>query len=109
MNIGYGFIKGINRVSKRKVQYWRHKDGYINWYAFLWYMVQYVTIIDYDNYGFDVELVSEEQREFFYRKIVEYKEMSGVANYNNNKTNYSYMGSDKYERNRAVIDRLRKE
>lgn len=65
MDLGYGFIKGTNRVSKQKIKYWRHKDGYINWHAFLWYMAQYITIIDYDNSGFDVEIKSKEPKGIF--------------------------------------------
>lgn len=109
MDLGYGFIKGTNRVSKQKVKYWRHKDGYINWHAFLWYMAQYITIIDYDNYGFDVEIMSKEQREFFYRKVIGYKETIGEVNYAINKGNDLYMKNDKYKRNRGIIERLRKE
>lgn len=109
MDLGYGFKKGTNRISKQRVKCWRHKEGYINRHAFLWYMVQYVTVIDYDNYGFDVEIVSKEQREFFYKKVIGYVETIGEVNYARNKRNDSYMKNDEYKRNRGIIERLRKE
>lgn len=52
MDLGYGFTKGNNKVSKQEVQFWLHLDYEINWKAFLWYMTQYITIVDYDEKQF---------------------------------------------------------
>ena len=109
MDLGHGFVKGVNRISKQKVQYWRHREESINWYAFLWYMARYATIIDYDDNSFDVEIFSEKQREFFYRKVVEYMDEIESANYAIDKTNNMYKENDEYERNKAIIERLCKE
>ncbi len=109
MNLGYGFVRGINRISKQRVQYWRHREESINWYAFLWYMARYTTIIDYDDNSFDVEIVSVKQREFFYRKVLDYIDEIESANYAIDKTNVLYKENDEYERNKAIIDRLFKE
>ncbi len=48
MDLGYGFTKGRNKVLKQKIQFWLHLDYEINWKAFLWYITQYITIVDYD-------------------------------------------------------------
>lgn len=71
MNLEHGFIKGINKVSKQKVQFWLHLDYDINWYAFLWYMTQYITIVDYSENNFEVEILSEKQRGWFYKKVIQ--------------------------------------
>lgn len=107
MNLGHGFIMGINKVSKQKVQFWLHLDYDINWYAFLWYMTQYITIVDYSENNFEVEILSEKQREWFYKKVIEYNDEIGVYNYSIDKTNDLYKEHNKgYKRNSHIIDRL---
>ena len=81
MDLGYGFTKGNNKIYKQKVQFWLHLDYEINWKAFLWYMTQYVTIVDYDENSFVVEIFSEKQREWFYKNVVEYNDSIGIHNF----------------------------
>lgn len=107
MDLGYGFIKGRNKVLKKKIQYWLHLNYEINWMAFLWYMTQYITIVDYDENSFEVEIFSEKQRERFYKKVIEYNDKIGVENYSIDKTNYLYKDHKKeYQRNSHIIERL---
>ena len=107
MDLGYGFTKGINKVLKQKIQYWLHVDYEINWKAFLWYMAQYITIIDYDENSFDVEILSEKQREWFYKKVTEYNNEIGSYNYSVDKTNDMYKTHNKgYQRNSHIMERL---
>ena len=107
MDLGYGFTKGSNKVSRQKVQYWLHLDYEINWIAFLWYMTQYITIVDYNENGFEVEILSEKQREWFYKKVIEYNDEMGIHNYSIDKTNDLYKDHNAgYDRNKHIIERL---
>lgn len=110
MDLGYGFIRGTNKISKQKVQYWLHTHEDINWKAFLWYMTQYITIIDYDENNIFVEILSEKQREWFYKKVVEYDDEIGSNNYSVDRLDNLYKEHNKgYERNKCIIERLIKE
>ena len=107
MDLGHGFIQGKNKVSKQKIQFWLHIDYDINWKAFLWYMTRYITIIDYDENSFDVEILSEEQREWFYKKVIEYNNEIGIHNFLVDKTNDLYKSHNRgYQRNSYIIERL---
>ena len=107
MDLGYGFTKGRNKVSKQKIQYWLHLDYEINWKSFIWYMIRYITIFDYDGNSFEVEILSEKQREWFYKKAIEYNDEVGVHNYSIDKTNDLYKDYNAgYDRNRHIIERL---
>lgn len=107
MDLGYGFTKGRNKVLKRKIQYWLHLDYEINWKAFLWHMTQYITIVDYDENSFDVEILSEKQREWFYKKVIEYNDEIGISNYLIDKTNDLYKNHNEgYQHNSHIMERL---
>lgn len=107
MDLGYGFTKGNNKVSKQKVQFWLHLDYEINWKAFLWYMTQYITIVDYDENSFVVEIFSEKQREWFYKKVIEYNNEVGVCNFLNDKTNDMYRTHNRgYQRNSRIMEKI---
>lgn len=107
MDLGHGFVKGINKVSKQKIQCWLHPNYEINWKAFLWYMTRYITIVDYDENSFEVEILSEKQREWFYRKAKEYNDEIGIHNYSVDKTNDLYKDHNKgYKRNSYIIEKL---
>ena len=110
MDMGYGFTKGVNRISRQKVQYWMHTEKEIDWRAFLWYMTQYITIVDYDADGFEVEILSAKQREWFFKKVIEYNDEIGRSNYAVDKTNTMYMSHNMgYDRNKNIIERLVRE
>ncbi len=86
MDLGFGFVKGLNTVSKQKILYWKHTDKDITWYAFVWYITDYA---DVENYGTDwvnVKIWSPKQREFFYKKACEYEEGLWKPNYEIDKT-----------------------
>ena len=107
MDLGHGFTKGRNKVSKQKIQYWLHLDSEINWKAFLWYMTQYITIVDYDESSFVVEIFSEKQREWFYKKAIEYNDEIEAYNFSIDKTNELYKTHNRgHQHNSHIIERL---
>lgn len=107
MNLGHGFVKGNNKITKQKVQYWLHVEKEINWKAFLWYITQYVTITDYDENSFNVDIYSENQREDFYRKIRNYNDEMACYNYNIDKENDLYKSHNRgYKQNKDIIEKL---
>lgn len=80
MHIGFGFEKGKNKVNKNKILDWVKKDN-IAWAAFLWYISSYVELVEVTDDYFVVKLWSENQREFFYRRVLEYNEELGKYNF----------------------------
>lgn len=80
MDLGYGFVFGVNKISKKKVCCWLHTSN-ITWNAFVWYIADYADIVDYGEDWINVRIVSEKQREFFYKKTVEYCEEICTHNY----------------------------
>lgn len=86
MNLGYGFVYGNNFVGKDKIEYWLHTTE-ITWNAFIYYIAQYIKIVDYNDRGITVEIVSEKQREHFYKKVCEYSEEIWVNNFTVDKEN----------------------
>lgn len=81
MNLGYGFVSGENKISKQKVCHWLHTNEDITWESFVWYIADYIDIVDFGENWITIIIVSEKQREFFYKKVIEYKEMICAANY----------------------------
>lgn len=71
MDIGYGFVRGLNRVKKEKILQWLHCDS-ICWKAFLWYITQYVEVTDFTDEEMTVKLLTSKQREFFYKRVMNY-------------------------------------
>ncbi len=107
MELGYGFVRGENQITKQKVQAWLHTEEEINWKAFLWYMTQYITITDYDENSFVVEVLSVKQREWFYKKVTEYNDEIWIHNYSVDKANDMYKDHNRgYQRNSYIIERL---
>lgn len=108
-DLGFGFIYGLNKVTKSKVLYWLHTDD-INWNAYLWYISQYTKIENYDKDSFVIKLYSGRQRQYFYTKTKEYSDDVGSHNYGVNKGNLLYQSHHRnYNRNKEIIERLVKE
>lgn len=81
MDLGYGFKYGINRISKQKVCYWLHIDIDVTWKSFIWYIADYFEIDDFGDDWITIRIISVKQREFFYKKVMEYNEMLCLYNY----------------------------
>lgn len=56
-------------------------DEGITWKAFLWYIADYVKIEDFSDDWMRVRIDSRNQREFFYRVVMEYDELMCTSNY----------------------------
>ncbi|MBR1931553.1 MAG: hypothetical protein IJ833_08810 [Lachnospiraceae bacterium] len=74
MDLGYGFIKGLNKITKEKICQWLHTENSITWDFFVWYIADYFKIRDYGEDWVIIELWSERQREFLYKKSIDYEE-----------------------------------
>ena len=106
MDIGYGFQKGENIITKERILSWLHVDE-INWYAFLWYISQYCKINDYSEKSFVVCIYSPRQREEVYKKVREYNDEIWMHNYLIDKGNDLYKTHHRmYDENKKVIERL---
>lgn len=79
INIGHGFKSGINNITITKAESWLHKK-INNWNAFLWYISNYITIVDYGANWVKIIILSEKQREFFYKVVKKYD--SDIEEYN---------------------------
>lgn len=107
MDLGFGFTKGTNRVSKQKVQYWLHVDMDINWKAFIWYITQHIVVEDYSDDWIDVKVLSEKQREYFYNKVRQYDDEIWDHNYGVDTSDESYKTHHRgYGDNKDIIERL---
>ncbi len=107
MDLGYGFTVGTNRISKQKVCYWLHTDADITWNAFIWYIADYSDIEDFGNDWVDIRLVSEKQRELFYKKVMEYNELLCQSNYEVDRENELWKSHKKgTDRNKDILIRL---
>jgi hypothetical protein len=69
--LGHGFSCGTNNITISKILKWQNNKN-INWKAFLWYIADYVTIIDFGENWFKTLIVSDKQLNFFYNKVKEY-------------------------------------
>lgn len=70
-------------------------------------MTQYITIVDYNENSFEVEILSKKQREWFYKKVMGYNDELGVHIFLVDKTNNLYMDHNAgYSRKRNIIERL---
>ena len=107
MDLGYGFVKGRNTVSKQKVCYWKHTREDITWKAFLWYIAEYIEIENYGEGWVNVYIWTEKQRELFYKKVLEYDEENGKHNYEIDKTNELWKDHKRNaEKNTEILQRL---
>lgn len=107
IDLGYGFTSGINKISKQKVCYWLHSEEDITWEAFIWYIADYCDVEDFGEDWIDVRIVSEKQREFFYKKIREYNEMICTSNFDIDRRNELWKShKDGAVRNYDILLRL---
>lgn len=81
MDLGYGFVSGINRIDKKRVCSWLHTSENITWKAFVWYISEYFEICEFGDDWLTAKIVSARQREFLYEKAIQYKESVCVHNY----------------------------
>lgn len=105
-DIGFGFKAGINNITITKVENWIH--GRVkNWYAFLWYISQYVIIVDYGANWFKVKLFTSKQRQFFYEKVRDYCSDIWEDNYKIDKENDLWLDHNRNaEVNKEILLRL---
>lgn len=107
MDLGYGFVRGTNKISKQKVLNWLHTSKGITWKSFVWYIADYCDIEDYGDEWICVKLVSERQREFFYKKASAYNEEICLSNYEVDSQNELWKSHKKgAERNFEILRRL---
>jgi hypothetical protein len=79
--LGHGFTSGINNITITKILKWQNRAD-INWKAFIWYIADCATIVDFGKNWFKVNIVSDKQLSFFYHKVVEYQPEICEPNYN---------------------------
>lgn len=104
--LGYGFLRGVNNIPMTKILEWQHSEN-INWKAFLWYIADYIKIIDFGDDWFKVYIVSNKQLNFFYNKIIEYRPDMCEGNYFVDITNDLWVDHKRgTERNKKIILRL---
>ena len=107
MDIGFGFVSGQNKITKLRVQSWLHIHEDINWNAFVWFLTRYINVIDYELDSVTVEIFTEKERQWLYRKICEYNDELESHNYMIDKGNDLYKTHHlRYKNNKKVIDRL---
>ena len=107
MDLGYGFTSGTNRISKQKVCYWLHTDNDITWNSFVWYIADYCDIEDFGEDWISIRLVSVKQREFFYKRVMEYNEAICAYNFEIDRENELWKDHKKgADRNYNILLRL---
>lgn len=79
-NLSHGFSSGINNITVTKILKWQHSKD-VSWKAFLWYIADYATIVDFGENWFKVNIVSDKQLNFFYNKVIEYHSDVCESNY----------------------------
>lgn len=80
MKLSHGFSCGVNNITITKILKWQNSND-INWKAFLWYIADYVRIIDFGENWFKIYIVSDKQLNFFYKKVIEYHTDICESNY----------------------------
>ncbi|MHB8077249.1 hypothetical protein [Desulfosporosinus fructosivorans] len=78
--LSHGFSCGVNNITITKILKWRNSRD-IGWKAFLWYIADYATIVDFGENWFKVHIVSDKQLNFFYNKVIEYQSEIWEQNY----------------------------
>ncbi|MCB2299887.1 hypothetical protein [Clostridium tagluense] len=70
--LSHGFYCGVNNITITKILKWQN-NGDICWKAFLWYIADFATIVDFGENWFKVNIVSDKQLNFFYSKVIQYQ------------------------------------
>lgn len=106
IGFGFGFQYGENQIEKRRILNWMNTNA-INWYAFVWYLAEYFTILDYTATSVTIKISSFKQREEFYRIVQQYQNDVAETYYNLGKTNFFYQTRHKgYQNNQEILQRL---
>jgi len=104
--LSHGFSSGINNITVTKILKWQHSKD-ISWKAFLWYIADYATIVDFGENWFKVNIVSDKQLNFFYQKVIGYHSGVCESNYEVDIQNELWKDHKKgTERNLKIILRL---
>jgi len=104
--LSHGFFSGINNLTITDILKWQNSN-IINWKAFLWYIADYVTIIDFGENWVKIIIVSDKQLNFFYNKVVEYQ--SDINSYDDDIKNEMWKDHKKgVEKNLEIIIKLLK-
>ncbi|MCB2290862.1 hypothetical protein LGK97_14035 [Clostridium sp. CS001] len=78
--LSHGFSSGVNNITITKILKWQN-SGDIWWKAFLWYIADFATIVDFGENWFKVNIVSDKQLNFFYSKVIQYQSNICENNY----------------------------
>jgi len=78
--LSHGVSLGVNNISINKILEWQNSRD-INCKAFLWYIIDYIKVIDFEKNWFKVNIVSNKQLIFFYNKVIEYNSYLCENNY----------------------------
>ena len=106
--LSHGFSCGVNNVTITKISKWQNNNN-INWKAFLWYIADYSTIIDFGENWFKVNIVSDKQLKFFYDMVIEYQSKICENNYEINIQNELWKSHKKgAKRNSQILFKLLK-
>ena len=107
MRVKSGFISGDNVFTKQKIQYWLSVTEEIDWYAFVWYISQYVPVTDFTNNDITVEFHSIGEYDFFVETAKDYKDIISRHSFELAKTNKSWWIFHKNpELNKTIVNRL---
>jgi len=104
-NIGYGFVNGKNKINKKKILAWKH-SSYITWRAYLWYIAEYIRIVDFDDDSFTILLESESEREFLYKWTRKYDEIIQAHNYEADINNSLWSDHKKTKTTVGVLNKI---
>ena len=104
--LSHGFSCGVNNITITKILKWQNCRD-ICWKAFLWYIADYVTIVDFGENWFKVYIVSDKQLNFFYKKVIEYYSDVSENNYEIDIQNELWKDHKKgIERNLEILFKL---
>lgn len=97
--------ENVTSYSKQVVE--SYKGSSVNWYPFLWYITQYVTIVDYDE---NTVTIHNRSSESFFRNIRRYGDDWGTHNYNVDKESTSFREYNRgYKYNSKILEQLWRE
>ncbi len=67
--LSHGVSLGVNNISINKILEWQNSRD-INCKAFLWYIIDYIKVIDFEKNWFKVNIVSNKQLIFFIIRLL---------------------------------------
>lgn len=109
MKMDSSFISGDNVFTKQKIQYWLGATEEIDWYAFIWYISQFISIIDFTDNDIMVEFHSIGEYDFFVETAKDYKDIINRHSFELAKNNHFWWLFHKNpDLNRKIVERLMK-